>query len=103
VKKPVIAVIDYDMGNLRSVAKALDVAGAKTIVTSKPKQIRTADALVFPGVGAFIPALNNLHDTGLDDSIRESIDSGKPFLGLCLGFQLLFDYSTEGGKRKGMD
>jgi glutamine amidotransferase len=102
VKQPVIAVLDYDMGNLRSVAKALERAGAKAVVTANARQIKSADALVFPGVGAFIPALKNLTETGLIDAIRESIAMEKPFLGLCLGFQLLFDHSTEGGRRKGL-
>ncbi len=102
MKQPVIAVLDYDMGNLRSVAKALELAGAKAVVTAHARQIKSADALVFPGVGAFIPALKNLNETGLIDTIRDCIEMDKPFLGLCLGFQLLFDHSTEGGWRKGL-
>jgi len=102
VRKPVVAVIDYGMGNLRSVAKALELAGANVIVSANAHTIKSADEMVFPGVGAFIPALKKLRDSGLDDVIKESIFCNKPFLGLCLGFQLLFDSSTEGGKRNGL-
>lgn len=100
--KPLIAVIDYGMGNLRSVSKALELAGAKAVVTSKNSIIRSADAVVFPGVGAFGPAMKSIRKSGLDKSILEVIAKGKPFLGLCLGFQLLFDTSIEDGNHKGL-
>lgn len=102
MKKPRIAVIDYGMGNLRSVGKALEFAGAEAIVTSSPSRIRSAEAAVFPGVGSFGPAIKYLRKTGLDEAILDVINRGKPFLGLCLGFQLLFDTSVEEGSFKGL-
>jgi imidazole glycerol-phosphate synthase subunit HisH len=102
MKKPLIAVIDYEMGNLRSVSKALELVGARTIVTSSGRAIESADAAVFPGVGAFGPALKQIKNAGIYDSVLKTVDSGKPFLGLCLGFQMLFDSSSEGGKYSGM-
>ena len=88
--KPVIAVVDYGMGNLRSVAKAIELVGAKVVVSSNPKVLLTSNGVVFPGVGAFNAALINLKKTGLLSSLFDCINSSKPFLGLCLGFQLLF-------------
>ena len=102
MKAPTIAVIDYGMGNLRSVAKALELAGASVRVTDKPSVIASAHAAVFPGVGAFGPAIEYLSRNGIDEAIAGVIGNGKAFLGLCLGFQLLFDYSAEGGTYKGL-
>ena len=102
MKKPSVAVIDYGMGNLRSVGKAFEAAGAKITVTNDPKKILSAQAVVFPGVGSFGHALKNIKKYRLQNAIKEVISSGKPFLGLCLGFQLLFDSSTEDGKNKGL-
>ena len=90
------------MGNLRSVAKALEKAGAETCVTASPDEIRAADAVVFPGVGAFGAALEHLKKSKLLTVIEETIARDKPFLGLCLGFQLLFDHSTEDGNHAGL-
>lgn len=95
-KKPLIAVVDYGMGNLRSVAKAIELVGAKVVVSSNPKMLLASNGIVFPGVGAFNAALINLKKTGLLSCLLDCINSAKPFLGLCLGFQLLFDRSQEG-------
>lgn len=94
----VIAVIDYGMGNLHSVYKALEKAGATPKVTDCPKQITSSDAVVLPGVGAFDPAVQHLRNLGLEEPIKEVIASGKPFLGICLGLQILFESSEEGIK-----
>lgn len=90
-----IAIIDYDAGNLRSVEKALLSIGEETIVTRKRDEILAADKVVLPGVGAFGDAMRKLKEYGLVDTIHEAVDSGKPFLGICLGLQLLFRRSDE--------
>ena len=111
-----IAVIDYDMGNLRSVSKALEKVckvgkagksrvGAKVRVTSSPGVIADATHVVLPGVGAFKECMRNLEERGLVEAVLKAIESGKPFLGICLGLQLLFDESTEdglGGSHRGL-
>jgi imidazole glycerol-phosphate synthase subunit HisH len=91
-----IAVIDYDMGNLHSACKGLEAAGAKTCVTDRVAELRAADAVVLPGVGAFDPAMQHLRERGLVPVIQEIVASGKPFLGICLGLHILFDGSEEG-------
>ncbi|AUB38049.1 hisH, glutamine amidotransferase [Nostoc flagelliforme CCNUN1] len=93
---PVIAVVDYEMGNLHSVCKGLEKAGATPNVTYSPKELEQADAIVLPGVGAFDPAVQHLRSRGLEQPIKEVIASGKPFLGICLGLQILFESSAEG-------
>lgn len=95
---PVIAVIDYDMGNLHSACKGLENAGAIPKVTDSAKEIEQADAVVLPGVGAFDPAVQHLRSRDLASPIRDAIESGKPFLGICLGLQILFDHSEEGSE-----
>ena len=97
-----IAVIDYGMGNLRSVQKALDISGARAKITSSPNDIEACEKLVFPGVGAFGEAMNELKRRKLIGPIRDSISGGKPFLGLCLGLQLLFEKSEEAPGVKGL-
>jgi imidazole glycerol-phosphate synthase subunit HisH len=97
-----IAVIDYGMGNLRSVEKALEHAGAKVKVTSKPADVAGCDKLVLPGVGAFGDAMKELESLHLVESIKDAISRGVPFLGLCLGAQLLFDDSEESPGVKGL-
>ena len=97
-----IAVIDYGMGNLRSVQKALEHVGAKVIVTNDPKLITSADSVVLPGVGAFKDCMANLTQLKLVDPIRKFIDGGKPFLGICLGLQVLFEESEEYGPVAGL-
>ncbi|HIK29217.1 MAG: imidazole glycerol phosphate synthase subunit HisH [Oscillatoriaceae bacterium SKW80] len=93
---PVIAVVDYDMGNLHSVCKGLEKAGAKPKITDSPEEIERADAVVLPGVGAFDPAIQHLRARDLINPIKDALASGKPFLGICLGLQILFDSSEEG-------
>jgi glutamine amidotransferase len=93
---PIIAVVDYDMGNLHSACKGLEKAGARTKITDSPTDIEQADAVVLPGVGAFDPAVQHLRSRGLEEPIKKAIASGKPFLGICLGLQILFDGSEEG-------
>jgi imidazole glycerol-phosphate synthase subunit HisH len=90
-----IAVIDYGMGNRRSVEKALEHVGAHAAITNDHDELRGADGLVLPGVGAFPEAMRNLDRLGLPDLIRELAGDGKPLLGICLGMQLLFDSSVE--------
>ena len=91
-----IAVIDYDMGNLHSACKGLEKAGAKPIITDSPQVIADADAVVLPGVGSFDPAVQHIRSRQLEKPIEQAIASGKPFLGICLGLQILFDGSEEG-------
>ncbi|MDZ8107245.1 MAG: imidazole glycerol phosphate synthase subunit HisH [Nostoc sp. DedQUE12a] len=93
---PVIAVVDYEMGNLHSVCKGLEKAGATPNVTYSAKELEQADAIVLPGVGAFDPAVQHLRSRGLEQPIKDAIASGKPFLGICLGLQILFESSAEG-------
>jgi imidazole glycerol-phosphate synthase subunit HisH len=92
----IIAVVDYDMGNLHSVCKGLEKAGATPTVTDSPRLIEQADAVVLPGVGAFDPAVRHLRSRSLEQPIKNAIASGKPFLGICLGLQILFESSEEG-------
>ena len=98
-----IAVIDYGMGNLRSVQKALEKTGHAALVTSSPQAIRDAYALVLPGVGAFRDCIRNLEELNLIDPIVQSVQSGKPFLGICLGLQVLFTESGEFGTTPGLN
>jgi imidazole glycerol-phosphate synthase subunit HisH len=90
-----VALVDYGMGNRRSVEKALEHVGAEVRRTADPDEIRRADAVVVPGVGAFPEAMRRLGAAGLDDVIRERADDGTPVLGICLGMQLLFERSAE--------
>jgi imidazole glycerol-phosphate synthase subunit HisH len=97
-----IAIIDYGMGNLRSVQKGLERVGHTATITSDPAVLANADRLVLPGVGAFRDAIAVLHERGLVAPIRAEIDKGKPFLGICLGLQLLFETSFEDGEHEGL-
>jgi glutamine amidotransferase len=97
-----IAIIDYDMGNLRSVEKAFERVGAEAIVTRSPEAIKAVSHVVLPGVGAFSECMKKLEGYGLVEPVIRSIESGKPFLGICLGLQLLFEESTEFGLHKGL-
>jgi glutamine amidotransferase len=99
----VIAVIDYGRGNLGSVEKALGRLGMRAVVTQDPRVIEDARALVLPGDGAFHDAMGNLQALGLLDPLRAALDEGRPFLGICLGYQLLFTESEEFGQGKGLD
>jgi len=95
----VIAVIDYGAGNLRSIRRALEASGATVVVTDNPAEVATADAVVLPGVGAAGAAMNRLTEMGMDRVIRDAAGAGKPFLGICLGMQLLFEEQEEGDTR----
>lgn len=97
-----LAIIDYGMGNLRSVQKALEKVGAETVISQDPMEIQKADKVILPGVGAMLPAMEKLKTLGLVSVIKESVESGKPFLGICLGLQLLFEKSSEGGEVAGL-
>ncbi len=99
---PRIIVVDYGMGNLASVAKALERAGAEVAVSAAPAAVRRAGAVVLPGVGAFRDAMARLDESGLGAAVRERIAAGVPFLGVCLGLQLLFESSAEGGRLPGL-
>ncbi len=99
---PRIAVVDYGMGNRRSVEKALEHTGARPVVTGDHEEIGAADGLVVPGVGAFPRAIENLRALGLDEVIAGRLADGVPVLGICLGLQLLFDSSTELGGAAGL-
>lgn len=99
---PRIAVVDYGAGNLRSVANALARAGLSPEITSDPSVVRAAGGVVLPGAGAFAEAIAQLDAKGLSDAIRESIAAGRPYLGLCLGLQLLFEESDEHGCHRGL-
>ena len=98
----IIAIIDYGMGNLRSVQKAFEKVGHQAVVTSDPAQVAAAAKVVLPGVGAFEDAIAELRRLNLVKPVLEAIDSGKPFLGICLGLQLLFDVSYENGRHEGL-
>jgi glutamine amidotransferase len=97
-----IAIIDYRMGNLRSVQKAFEKVGCQAIITSDPEEAARAEKIVLPGVGAFGDAMEELRHRSLVEPIREAIDAGRPFLGICLGLQLLFETSDEGGEHRGL-
>ncbi len=92
-----VAIIDYGMGNLRSVEKAWSVVGANSRIIASPKEISADDILVFPGQGCILDAMKLLKSTGFDSAIKDWIASDKPFFGICLGLQALFEYSEEGG------
>lgn len=97
-----IAIIDYQMGNLRSVQKALERVGHPAKIVNEPDQIAAADKVILPGVGAFGDCMAELRKRELIAPIREAINSGKPFLGICLGLQVLFEYGHEGRRHEGI-
>jgi glutamine amidotransferase len=98
-----IAVVDYGMGNLRSVEKGFQKVGIEVSVTADPQVIDDAAAVVLPGVGAFRDCIRNLSDLSLTDAVVRSIQKGKPYLGICLGMQVLFSESEEFGRCRGLD
>jgi glutamine amidotransferase len=98
-----IAIIDYGMGNLRSVQKAFEKVGFDAVVTSEPRSVLEADRIVLPGVGAFRDCIKNLEEGGFVEPILRVIRDGRPFLGICLGLQLLFSESEEFGIHKGLN
>ncbi|SHO81278.1 Imidazole glycerol phosphate synthase amidotransferase subunit [hydrothermal vent metagenome] len=97
-----IAIVDYNIGNLASVINAFKVLGEAVVVESNPDKLKDYDKLVLPGVGAFGDAMEHLKSTKMDKAVIEYANSGKPLLGICLGMQLLFDSSTEFGEHKGL-
>lgn len=97
-----VALLDYGSGNVRSVAKALERSGFRVTLTDDPKVVVGADGVVLPGAGAFRDAAEALAARGLSDAVRESIAAGRPYLGLCLGLQLLFEEGHEHGTTKGL-
>ncbi len=97
-----IAVIDYGMGNLRSVQKAFEFLGFDAIVTGSADDLKNASHIVLPGVGAFADAANSLKKSGMQETMLSEIKKGKPFLGICLGMQLLFERSFENGEYAGL-
>jgi len=97
-----VGVVDYGMGNLQSLSRALDFIGAKPFLTNDPDAVRSADYLVLPGVGAFGACAANLRSAGMVEPILDFVKAGKPFLGICVGMQLLFDCSFEFGSHVGL-
>ena len=97
-----IAILDYGMGNLRSVEKALERVGAEAEITSDRSRAETADGVILPGVGAFPKAMERVREIGLDELVPGRVDAGVPVLGICLGMQLLFDSSVEGEGASGL-
>ena len=93
--------MDYGVGNLRSISKGLEKSGAQVKITHNPNDLRNADAIVLPGVGAFAPAVKNMEPINV--VLAEAMNNGKPIFGICLGLQLLFTRSNEGGSIKGLD
>ena len=100
---PRIVIIDYGMGNLRNVQKGFEWVGAEAKVTRNKKEIEGASAIVLPGVGAFKDCMENLEKLGLLEPLMHSIEKGKPYLGICLGLQILFSESEEFGSQRGLD
>ena len=90
-----IAIVDYGAGNLLSVKKALDFIGAESVITASANEIKNADGVILPGVGSFGNAMESMHESGLVEAVRSVAQSGRPFLGICLGLQLLFESSEE--------
>ena len=97
-----IAIVDYGMGNLRSAQKGLEAVGHKALITDNPADISSADAVVLPGVGAFKDCYDGLVSRGLVEPVKDAVASGKPFLGICVGMQLMFDYGEEGEGSPGL-
>ncbi|MFN9983916.1 MAG: imidazole glycerol phosphate synthase subunit HisH, partial [Pirellula sp.] len=100
--KPIVGIIDYQMGNLRSVEKAIERVGGQPVVSGDPESFSRASHLILPGVGAFRDAIAELERRHLVPLVRDWTNSGKPFLGICLGLQMLFDTSHEGGQHRGL-
>ena len=103
MNRPVIAVLDYGIGNLRSAEKALEKVGGDAHLTRDPKFVSSADAVVLPGVGAFGACMDALRGAGLEEVVYDAVDSGKPFLGICVGMQMLFTSSEEDLDARGLD
>jgi glutamine amidotransferase len=100
--RPPVAILDYRMGNLRSVQKALQLVGANAWIATAPEHVQGADGLVLPGVGAFGDAMTNLRDLGFVPTIVGAVNAGLPLLGICVGLQVLFEVSSEMGEHRGL-
>ncbi|WP_166240829.1 imidazole glycerol phosphate synthase subunit HisH [Paenibacillus turpanensis] len=98
-----IAIVDYGIGNLHSVSKAVERLGYEAVITAERDELLQADGIILPGVGAFGDAMEQLRATGLGDVVREAVAAGKPLLGICLGMQLLFSQSEEYGQHEGLN
>lgn len=101
-RRPLVVILDYRMGNLRSVQKALQLVGADARIATAPEEAAGADGLVLPGVGAFGDAMANLRDLGFAAAVREAVAAGTPLLGICVGLQVLFRESDEMGQHEGL-
>lgn len=99
---PRAGIIDYGMGNLRSVEKGLEKAGVASEICADPERLGSYDGLILPGVGAFRDAMENLTDLGMDRAIKDFVSTGRHLLGICLGMQLMLDYSEEHGRNEGL-
>lgn len=97
-----ITIVDYQMGNLRSVQKGIEHGGYQARVSSDPKEIASAEKLILPGVGGFGEAIDEIRRRDLEQPILDFLETGRPFLGICLGLQLLFEYGYEGGEYRGL-
>lgn len=97
-----IAIVDYGMGNLRSAQKGFEKAGHQAVITRDPAVIDSAEGVVLPGVGAFKDCIDGLRERGLVGPVKAAAESGRPFLGICVGLQLLFEYSEEGEGAEGL-
>ena len=97
-----VTIVDYGMGNIFSVARAIEAVGGEPVLATRFAEVRDADRLLLPGVGAFEPCARNLQESGLADATRSFVETGRPFLGICVGMQLLFDYSLEFGRHEGL-
>ena len=97
-----VTIVDYRIGNLFSVARAIEAVGAKPVFASRYAEVRDAERLLLPGVGAFEACAAGLRETGLADGVKAFVQTGRPFLGICVGMQLLFDYSLEFGRHEGL-
>ena len=102
MSRPKVTILDYGAGNLRSVAKAFEHEGAETVLTADPAEARSAERLVLPGQGHFGQCMTRLREAGLEDAVREHVAGGRPFLGICVGMQLLFDESEEAPSIRGL-
>lgn len=102
IPAPTVGVVDHGMGNLRSVTKALEAAGAEVVLAPAPETLEDTDALCVPGQGIFGRCIDDLHATGAADLVRTWIDGGRPYLGICLGMQILFESSAERGPIAGL-
>ena len=97
-----IAIVDYGVGNLFSLKSSLAAIGADAVVTKNEDEIRNAEKIILPGVGAFEDAMNKLRDSGLADVVKDEVRNGKPLMGICLGMQMLFEKSLEYGEHEGL-